>query len=63
MSRQAIVDTVRAFAEAAAQALGFDAVEIHGAHGCLIDKIFWHPTSQCTDSSGGKTWPNGRVLR
>ena len=57
MSQQAIADTIRAFAEAAAQAklLGFDAVEIHGAHGYLIDQFFWHPTNQRTDSYGGKT--------
>jgi 2,4-dienoyl-CoA reductase-like NADH-dependent reductase (Old Yellow Enzyme family) len=57
MSRQAIADTIRAFAEAAAQAkaLGFDAVEIHGAHGYLIDQFFWQPTNQRTDSYGGKT--------
>jgi 2,4-dienoyl-CoA reductase-like NADH-dependent reductase (Old Yellow Enzyme family) len=35
--------------------LGFDAVEIHGAHGYLIDQFFWHPTNQRTDSYGGKT--------
>ncbi len=57
MSQQAIADTIRAFAEAAAQAkkLGFDAVEIHGAHGYLIDQFFWHQTNQRTDSYGGKT--------
>lgn len=57
MTGQDIADTIRAFAEAAAQAkkLGFDAVEIHGAHGYLIDQFFWHPTNQRTDSYGGKT--------
>ena len=55
MTGQDIADTIGAFAEAAAQAkaLGFDAVEIHGAHGYLIDQFFWHPTNQRTDSYGG----------
>jgi 2,4-dienoyl-CoA reductase-like NADH-dependent reductase (Old Yellow Enzyme family) len=55
MTEHDIAETIRAFAEAAAQAkaLGFDAVEIHGAHGYLIDQFFWHPTNQRTDSYGG----------
>ena len=57
MTEQDIADTIRAFAQAAAEArtLGFDAVEIHGAHGYLIDQFFWHPTNQRTDRYGGKT--------
>jgi 2,4-dienoyl-CoA reductase-like NADH-dependent reductase (Old Yellow Enzyme family) len=57
MTVRDITDTIAAFAEAAAQArrLGFDAVEIHGAHGYLIDQFFWHPTNQRTDGYGGKT--------
>ena len=57
MTEHDIADTIRAFAEAAAEAktLGFDAVEIHGAHGYLIDQFFWHPTNQRTDSYGGNS--------
>ena len=57
MTAQDIADTIRAFAEAAAQAkaLGYDAVEIHGAHGYLIDQFFWHPTNQRTDDYGGNS--------
>jgi len=57
MTEHDIDETIGAFAEAASQAqtLGFDAVEIHGAHGYLIDQFFWHPTNQRTDSYGGKT--------
>jgi 2,4-dienoyl-CoA reductase-like NADH-dependent reductase (Old Yellow Enzyme family) len=57
MTTQDIADTIQAFAQAAADAktLGFDAVEIHGAHGYLIDQFFWHPTNQRTDGYGGKT--------
>jgi len=57
MTGQDIAETISAFAQAAEQAkkLGFDAVEIHGAHGYLIDQFFWHPTNQRTDSYGGKS--------
>jgi 2,4-dienoyl-CoA reductase-like NADH-dependent reductase (Old Yellow Enzyme family) len=57
MSEEAIADTVAAFARAAkdAQALGFDTVEIHGAHGYLIDQFFWSGTNQRNDRWGGAT--------
>ena len=47
MSEEAIADTIAAFARAAADAkrLGFDTVEIHGAHGYLIDQFFWPDTN------------------
>ncbi len=52
-----IADTIAAFGRAAADAkrLGFDCVEIHGAHGYLIDQFFWDGTNQRTDIYGGKT--------
>lgn len=57
MSDAAIADTIAAFARAAAdaKALGFDAVELHGAHGYLIDQFFWDGTNQRTDRYGGAT--------
>jgi 2,4-dienoyl-CoA reductase-like NADH-dependent reductase (Old Yellow Enzyme family) len=57
MTEEDISETVLAFAQAAADAkkLGFNAVEIHGAHGYLIDQFFWHPTNQRTDGYGGQT--------
>jgi 2,4-dienoyl-CoA reductase-like NADH-dependent reductase (Old Yellow Enzyme family) len=57
MSEEAIADAVAAFARAAADAqrLGFDTVEIHGAHGYLIDQFFWSGTNQRTDRYGGAT--------
>jgi len=55
MTQQDIDNVVRAFGEAAqsAQRLGFDGVEIHGAHGYLLDQFFWDGTNQRTDSYGG----------
>jgi 2,4-dienoyl-CoA reductase-like NADH-dependent reductase (Old Yellow Enzyme family) len=55
MTDAAIADTIAAFARAAGDAkkLGFDAVELHGAHGYLIDQFFWDGTNQRTDSYGG----------
>jgi 2,4-dienoyl-CoA reductase-like NADH-dependent reductase (Old Yellow Enzyme family) len=57
MTEHDIAETIGAFAQAAAdaKALGFDAVEIHGAHGYLIDQFFWHPTNQRTDRYGGQS--------
>jgi len=57
MSEEAIADTVAAFARAAADAqrLGFDTVEIHGAHGYLIDEFFWTGTNERADRYGGAT--------
>jgi 2,4-dienoyl-CoA reductase-like NADH-dependent reductase (Old Yellow Enzyme family) len=55
MTRQDIDDVVCAFGEAAlsAQRLGFDGVEIHGAHGYLLDQFFWDGTNRRTDGYGG----------
>ncbi len=48
-------DMVLAYADAAAEAktLGFDSVEIHGAHGYLIDEFFWDVMNKRTDRYGG----------
>lgn len=57
MSDSAIADTIAAFGKAAADAkrLGFDTVEIHAAHGYLIDQFFWSGTNLRTDRYGGAT--------
>jgi 2,4-dienoyl-CoA reductase-like NADH-dependent reductase (Old Yellow Enzyme family) len=57
MKDEDIADTVAAFARAAADAqlLGFDMVEIHGAHGYLIDQFFWDGTNRRTDRFAGAT--------
>jgi 2,4-dienoyl-CoA reductase-like NADH-dependent reductase (Old Yellow Enzyme family) len=50
-----IADMVMAYAEAAGNAakLGFDTVEIHGAHGYLIDQFFWGAMNIREDKYGG----------
>lgn len=55
MTREDIAEVVQAFADAArdARAVGFDGVEIHGAHGYLIDQFFWEGTNQRDDEYGG----------
>jgi len=55
MSGADIADAVAAFATGAANAkrLGFDAVELHGAHGYLIDQFFWEGTNYREDDWGG----------
>ncbi len=57
MDDEAIADTIAAFSRAAADAkrLGFDTVEIHGAHGYLLDQFFWAGTNERTDRFGGAT--------
>ncbi len=57
MTEEDIADTIAAFGRSAAAAreLGFDAVEIHGAHGYLIDQFFWSALNHRTDRWGGAT--------
>lgn len=55
MSEEAIADTIAKFAQSAkaAKDLGFDAIELHGAHGYLIDQFFWNGLNKRTDKWGG----------
>ncbi|WDF70476.1 NADH:flavin oxidoreductase [Sphingobacterium oryzagri] len=57
MRLEDIQDTIAKFAASAkaARDLGFDALEIHGAHGYLIDQFFWEVTNTRSDEYGGKT--------
>ncbi|MEU6527704.1 NADH:flavin oxidoreductase [Streptomyces sp. NPDC046928] len=62
MTRQDLDDVIGAFADAAAAAerIGFDGVEIHGAHGYLVDQFLWSGTNRRTDAYGGD--PVARTL-
>lgn len=55
ISKGEIEGIVESYIEAAAQAreLGFDGLEIHGAHGYLIDQFFWEGTNLREDEYGG----------
>jgi 2,4-dienoyl-CoA reductase-like NADH-dependent reductase (Old Yellow Enzyme family) len=55
MSDADIADVISGFAKSAryAKDLGFDGVELHGAHGYLIDQFFWEGTNQRDDKYGG----------
>ncbi len=55
MSQADIDAVIEAYATAAAnaRALGFDGIELHGAHGYLIDQFFWAGTNQRIDQYGG----------
>ncbi|GAA2142148.1 NADH:flavin oxidoreductase [Kitasatospora kazusensis] len=55
MTQQDLDDVVAAFAAgaAAAEAQGFDGIEIHGAHGYLVDQFLWERTNRRTDAYGG----------
>jgi 2,4-dienoyl-CoA reductase-like NADH-dependent reductase (Old Yellow Enzyme family) len=55
MTESDIADVIAGFAKSAgyAKQLGFDGVEIHGAHGYVIDQFFWDGTNQRDDLYGG----------
>jgi NADH:flavin oxidoreductases, Old Yellow Enzyme family len=55
MTHDDIREVIAAFAQAArdAKAIGMDGVEIHGAHGYLIDQFFWDASNRRSDEYGG----------
>jgi 2,4-dienoyl-CoA reductase-like NADH-dependent reductase (Old Yellow Enzyme family) len=55
MTEVQIQHVIDGFAKAAVDAkrIGFDGIEIHGAHGYLVDQFFWSGTNQRTDEWGG----------
>lgn len=57
MSEREIEAVIEAYAEGAetAERLGFDGIEIHGAHGYMVDQFFWEETNKRSDRYGGDT--------
>ncbi|WP_447929098.1 NADH:flavin oxidoreductase [Vreelandella sp. EE27] len=55
MTEDDMHDVAASFARAAmdAQRIGFDGIELHGAHGYLIDQFLWPESNQRTDNYGG----------
>ena len=63
MTRQAIGEVIGSFARAAraARECGFDGVEIHGAHGYLLDEFLWDQSNRRTDEYGGSLENRARL--
>jgi 2,4-dienoyl-CoA reductase-like NADH-dependent reductase (Old Yellow Enzyme family) len=55
LTRDEVAEMIDTYAEAAANAktIGFDGIELHGAHGYLIDQFFWELTNKRDDEYGG----------
>jgi 2,4-dienoyl-CoA reductase-like NADH-dependent reductase (Old Yellow Enzyme family) len=64
-STEQVRDLVRAFGEAAvrAQEGGFDGVELHGAHGYLLNRFLSAQFNIRTDAYGGTQENRGRIVR
>lgn len=60
-----IADIIAGFARsaAAADALGFDAIALHGAHGYLLDSFLWGETNLRSDQWGGDPRRRTRLAR
>ena len=58
-----IDEIIASFARAAATAkeIGFDGVELHGAHGYLLDAFLWSRTNQRTDPYDGSSASRARL--
>ncbi len=54
-TQEDVADMIDAYAKAGGEAarLGFDCIEIHGAHGYLIDQFFWDVMNKREDKYGG----------
>ena len=64
MTDSEIQDAIDAFVQGvtAARAIGFDAVELHGAHGYLLDQFFWDGTNVREDQWGGDMALRGQFV-
>lgn len=65
MSKADIAETVEAFRSAAVRAdrAGFDVIELHGAHGYLLNEFLSPLTNKRTDEYGGSSENRYRLLR
>jgi len=57
MSSKRIEQAISAYGRSAghAKTLGFDGLELHGAHGYFLDQFIWSRTNKRTDKYGGAT--------
>ena len=65
MTESQIADAINGFAESAGRAIeraGFDAIEIHGANGYLLDQFLTDYTNNRTDRWGGSTANRVRLI-
>jgi 2,4-dienoyl-CoA reductase-like NADH-dependent reductase (Old Yellow Enzyme family) len=55
LTRSEIKALIETYVQAAKNArdIGFDGLEVHAAHGYLIDQFLWHGTNQRSDEYGG----------
>ncbi|MFC6039968.1 NADPH dehydrogenase NamA [Paenisporosarcina macmurdoensis] len=65
MTKEDISNTVKAFKEATVRVIeaGFDVIELHGAHGYLINEFLSPLTNKRTDEYGGSEENRYRMLR
>ena len=61
MTQKQIDEVIGSYAKGAqmARALGFDGIELHGAHGYLIDQFFWSKLNHRRDRYGGDARSRG----
>lgn len=64
-SESDIADIIAGFARSAAHAdaLGFDAIALHGGHGYLLDSFLWAETNRRSDQWGGDLLRRTRLVR